>query len=314
LNKIIVLETGIVIKSTGSRYRVMDNGGNVVECLIKGRFRVKGIETTNPVAVGDRVKFMMEPGENRGVITSIEDRKNYIIRRASNLSKRYHIIAANVEKVFLMVTIKMPETPVEFIDRFLVTSEAYRISSAIIFNKMDLYNSEELERVKYLHKLYSRIGYDCYDISVKNGQNIEALIDAMKDRISLFAGNSGVGKSSLINYLNPSLNLKTDEISVYHEQGKHVTTFPEMHPVPFGGFVIDTPGLRGFGIIDMERNEVYHFFPEIFRKSKECRFHNCLHVNEPGCAVLEAIQTGEIDLIRYRSYLKIMEDENRKYR
>ena len=314
MNKIIVLETGIVIKSTGSRYRVMDNGGNVVECLIKGRFRVKGIETTNPVAVGDRVKFMMEPGENRGVITSIEDRKNYIIRRASNLSKRYHIIAANVEKVFLMVTIKMPETPVEFIDRFLVTSEAYRISSAIIFNKMDLYNSEELERVKYLHKLYSRIGYDCYDISVKNGQNIEALIDAMKDRISLFAGNSGVGKSSLINYLNPSLNLKTDEISVYHEQGKHVTTFPEMHPVPFGGFVIDTPGLRGFGIIDMERNEVYHFFPEIFRKSKECRFHNCLHVNEPGCAVLEAIQTGEIDLIRYRSYLKIMEDENRKYR
>jgi len=293
---------------------VLDEDGSKTECTIKGRFRIKGIETTNPVAVGDRVRYVENPGKNSGIITAIEERRNYIIRRASNLSKKYHIIAANIDQSFLMVTLRMPKTLVEFIDRFLATSEAYSIKCSLIFNKTDLYDREDSEKLKYLVNLYSGIGYPCYCISVKNKENIEPLKTALAGKISLLSGNSGVGKSSLLNLLNPSLNLKADEISLYHEQGKHVTTFPEMHPMPFGGYVIDTPGLRGFGLIDMQRNEIYHFFPEIFKKSKECKFHNCLHLNEPGCAVRTAVEKGEIDLMRYRSYLNILEDENRKYR
>jgi len=308
------LETGVVVKSTGSRYKVMIPDGRNIECTIKGRFRIKDIQTTNPIAVGDRVKFSLLPGKETGIISEIEERKNYIIRKASNLSKKYHIIAANIDQVFLMVTIRMPKTLQEFIDRFLATSEAYRIKSIIIFNKIDLYDEEDTAKMNYLASLYSDIGYDCYCISVKTGKNVELVKEAMKDKVNLIAGNSGVGKSSLLNLLNPSLKLKTDELSPYHEQGKHVTTFPEMHPMPFGGYVVDTPGLRGFGIIDMDKNEIYHFFPEIFRKSKECRFHNCLHVNEPGCAVIPAVESGEIDIMRYRSYLNILDDENRKYR
>ncbi|HOU96090.1 MAG TPA: ribosome small subunit-dependent GTPase A [Bacteroidales bacterium] len=305
---------GIVIKSTGSRYRVLGQNGEITECVIKGRFRIKEINTTNPIAVGDHVRFTIEQGKDTGIITEIEERKNYIIRKASNLSKQYHIIAANIDQVLLMVTIKMPETQQEFIDRFLATSEAYRIKTFIIFNKTDLYNDVETTKMNNLINLYSKIGYCCFGISVKTGENISALVEILKDKITLVAGNSGVGKSSLLNYLNPSLNLKTEEISTYHEQGKHITTFPEMHAMPFGGFIIDTPGIRAFGIIDMEKNEIYHFFPEIFRKSAECKFHNCLHVNEPGCAVRQALETGEIDRRRYRSYLNILEDENRKYR
>ncbi len=308
------MKTGLVIKSTGSRYIVLGDDGSKVECTIKGTFRIKDVETTNPVAVGDRVRYIENQSKETGVITAIEERKNYIIRRASNLSKKYHIIAANIDQSFLMVTLRMPKTFVEFIDRFLVTSEAYRIKCSLIFNKIDLYDDTEYNKMKYLINLYSGIGYDCFSISVKNNENIEPLKNALAGKISLLSGNSGVGKSSLLNLLNPSLNLKTDEISLYHEQGKHVTTFPEMHPMPFGGFVIDTPGIKGFGIIDMERNEIYHFFPEIFRKSRECRFYNCLHVNEPGCAVRPAVENGEIDPVRYRSYLNILEDENRKYR
>lgn len=292
----------------------MHNSGKIIECTIKGKFRVKGIRTTNPVAVGDRVKFIISGKDNTGVITELLERTNYIIRKSSNLSKESQIIAANVDQVFLMVTIKLPETPVEFIDRFLITTEAYRIRTMIVFNKTDLYNQYDTERMESLIEMYTEIGYNCITISVKNGTGIEILIDAVKDRISLLSGNSGVGKTTLLNYLNPALNLKTEEISEYHRQGKHITTFPEMHPMPFGGYIIDTPGIRGFGVIDMERSEIYHFFPEIFRISRDCRFNNCLHLEEPGCAVIKAVESGEINPLRYRSYFNILEDENRKYR
>lgn len=304
----------MVIKSTGSRYRVLCDVTGLVECTIKGKFRVKGMRTTNPVSVGDRVIVDISPREGTGVIIELLDRSNYIIRKSSNLSKESQIIAANVDQVFLMVTIKLPETPVEFIDRFLVTTEAYRIKTAIIFNKTDLYDSYETERMEYLISLYSSIGYDCFRLSLEKKPDIISLVAAMKDKISLVSGNSGVGKTSLLNLLNPALNLKTGEISDFHRQGKHITTFPEMHPMPFGGFLIDTPGIRGFGVIDMDRKEIYHFFPEIFKKSGDCRFYNCLHLEEPGCAVRDAVENGDINHLRYRSYLNILGDENRKYR
>ena len=308
------LERGLVIKSTGNRYRVLSATGKIIDCSIKGKFRIKGTRNTNPVAVGDNVLIEMNLKDSSGIITELLDRRNYIIRKASNLSKHSQIIAANVDHLFLMVTIKLPETPVEFIDRFLMTAEAYRIKTSIIFNKTDLYDSEELNRMEYLIALYRGIGYDCYSLSLKKEIRVDEIIAAMRDKINLLSGNSGVGKTTLLNYLNPSLNLKTENISDYHKQGKHITTFPEMHMMPFGGYVIDTPGIRGFGIIDMDRNEIYHFFPEIFRKSKECRFYNCLHLEEPGCAVRDAAEAGIINPMRYRSYLKILEDENRKYR
>jgi len=303
-----------VIKSTGSRYRVLCDGSGNVECTIKGKFRVKGMRTTNPVAVGDKVVVDISPRDGTGIIIELLDRTNYIIRKASNLSKESQIIAANIDQVFLMVTIKLPETPVEFIDRFLVSTEAYRIKTAIIFNKTDLYDGSELEKMEYLISLYASIGYKCFRLSLENEPDFSGLIATMKDKISLISGNSGVGKTTLLNFLNPSLNLKTGEISGYHRQGKHITTFPEMHPMPFGGYVIDSPGIRGFGMIDMEREEIYHFFPEIFKKSHDCRFHNCLHLEEPGCAVLDAVKKGEINYLRYRSYLNILEGGNRKYR
>lgn len=308
------MEQGIVIKSTGSRYRVLYGEGNVVDCIIKGKFRVRELKNTNPLAVGDRVRFEFEPGGGSGVITELLDRKNYILRKASNLSKQSQIIASNIDHVFLMFTITYPETPVEFIDRFLITAEAYRIPASLIINKTDLYCEEDEARMEYLVSVYEKIGYKCFKISVKNGTGLDSLATLMKDKTSLIAGNSGVGKTTLLNAFNPALNLKTGEISDYHKQGKHVTTFPEMHRMPFGGYLIDSPGIRGFGVVDMDRNEIYHFFPEIFRISKGCRFYNCLHLDEPGCAVRNAVETGEIDQLRYRSYLNILEDDNRKYR
>jgi ribosome biogenesis GTPase len=308
------LERGLIIKSTGSRYRVLNGSGKIINCTIKSRFRVKGTRNTNPVAVGDNVLLEINLKDSTGVITGLLDRRNYIIRKAPNLSKHSQIIAANVDQLFLMVTIKSPETPIEFIDRFLMTAEAYRIKTSIIFNKTDLYNEEEIDRMEFLISLYSGIGYECFRLSLKKEIRTDDLIAAMKDKINLLSGNSGVGKTSLLNCLNPELNLKTEDISDYHKQGKHITTFPEMHRMPFGGYVIDTPGIRGFGVIDMDRNEIYHFFPEIFSKSKECRFYNCLHLEEPGCAVRDAAESGMINPMRYRSYLNILEDENRKYR
>jgi ribosome biogenesis GTPase len=308
------LERGLVIKSTGSRYKVLFGQGIIAECTIKGKLRVKEVRTTNPIAVGDNVMFEKDKTENRGIITEVLDRKNYIIRKSSNLSKHSQIIAANLDQVFLMVTIILPETQVEFIDRFLATAEAYRIPAKIIFNKVDLYSGQDNARMEFLISMYSKIGYECFRLSLKEEINTDLLKDAMSNKMNLLSGNSGVGKTTLLNLFNPDLNLKTEEISEYHKQGKHVTTFPEMHPMPFGGYIIDTPGIRGFGVIDMDRKEIYHFFPEIFRKSKDCRFYNCLHLEEPGCAVRSSVEDGGIDPLRYRSYLNILEDENPKYR
>ncbi|MFO7620419.1 MAG: ribosome small subunit-dependent GTPase A [Bacteroidales bacterium] len=308
------MDKGIVIKSTGIRYRVLGENTGIIDCTIKGKFRVKELRTTNPVAVGDNVLFTFDPATNTGVINEVLNRKNYILRRSSNLSKQAQIIAANIDQAFIFITIILPETPLEFIDRFLITAEAYRIPAKVIINKTDLYGDEEIARMDHLISLYSRIGYECIKISVTESTNLETIRQLLANRITLISGNSGVGKTSLLNALDPSLNLKTEEISGYHKQGKHVTTYPEMHRMPFGGFVIDTPGIRGFGVVDMDKNEIYHFFPEIFTTASECRFYNCLHLDEPGCAVRKSVEEGSIDFFRYRSYLSIMEDDNSKYR
>ncbi len=308
------LEKGVVLKSTGSRYRILYGDGKIIDCSIKGKLRIKQVRTTNPVAVGDYILFEIEKKTHSGIITEVLDRRNYILRKASNLSKHSQILAANIDQVFLMITIILPETPVEFIDRFLISAEAYRVPAKIIINKTDLYGEDEIAKMEYVESIYNKIGYETIRLSLKNETNTEALKDLMKDKTSLVSGNSGVGKTTLLNTLNPSLRLKTAEISDYHKQGKHITTFPEMHLMPFGGFVIDTPGIRGFGVVDMAKNEIYHFFREIFIFSKDCRFNNCLHLDEPGCAVRSAVEKGEIAFLRYKSYLNIMEGDNGKYR
>jgi ribosome biogenesis GTPase len=308
------LEKGIVLKSTGSRYRLLCNDGKTIECSIKGKLRIKELRTTNPVAVGDMVLFEVDPKSGSGIITGVLDRTNYILRKASNLSRHSQIIAANIDQLFLMITIILPETPVEFVDRFLITAEAYRIPATIIINKTDLYGEQETKKMEYLEAMYGRIGYDCVRLSLKEMRGLDSLKESMKDKISLVSGYSGVGKTTLLNTLYPALQLKTGKISDYHKQGKHITTFPEMHKMPFGGFVIDTPGIRGFGVVDMEKNEIYHFFREIFLISKNCKFNNCLHLDEPGCAVRTAVENGDIDFLRYRSYLNIMDGDDRKYR
>lgn len=308
------LEKGVVLKSTGIHYKVLNSDGVVFLCSVRGKLRIKELWTTNPIAVGDNVLFEIDAKNNSGIITEVLDRRNYILRKATNLSKQFQIIAANIDQVYLMITIILPETQAEFIDRFLITAEAYRIPARIIINKTDLYGKDEIEKVDYLESVYGKIGYECIRLSLYDKNNLEALILQMTDKTSLISGNSGVGKTTLLNTLNPGLKLKTAEISDYHKQGKHVTTFPEMHRMPFGGFVIDTPGIRGFGIVDMERNEIYHFFREIFIISKNCRFNNCLHLDEPGCAVRAAVENGEINFLRYKSYLNIMEGNEGKYR
>lgn len=295
-------------------YKVLDPGGVITDCSIRGKLRTREFQITNPIAVGDNVLFEKDPKTGSGIITEVLERKNYILRKASNLSKQSQIIAANIDQAILMITIALPETPVEFIDRFLITAEAYRVPAMIIINKTDLYRGDDLDKLERIESLYGKIGYECIRLSLKTMTNIEDVIACLKDKVSLISGNSGVGKTSLLNTLDPSLRLKTGEISGYHKQGKHITTFPEMHRMPFGGFVIDTPGIRGFGIVDMEREEIYHFFREIFQVSKGCRYNNCLHLDEPGCAVREAVQNGEIDFLRYRSYLNIVEGDDRKYR
>ncbi len=308
------MEKGIVLKSTGIHYKVLNSDGFVMDCSIKGKLRIKEFQITNPIAVGDNVLFETDKKDESGIITEVLDRRNYILRKATNLSKQSQIIASNIDQVFLMITIILPETQVEFIDRFLITAEAYRITAKIIINKTDLYKEAEIEKMNYLESMYTKIGYECIRLSLYENTNLDSLILQMKDKTSLISGNSGVGKTTLLNTLNPELRLKTAKISDSHKQGKHITTFPEMHNMPFGGFVIDTPGIRGFGVVDMEKNEIYHFFREIFRISEYCRFNNCLHLEEPGCAVRVAVEKGEIDFLRYRSYLNIMDGDNRKYR
>jgi ribosome biogenesis GTPase len=308
------LEKGVVLKSTGSRYRVLLSDGKIIDCSVKGKLRISEFRTTNPIAVGDNILFEKDEKSESGVITEVLDRRNWILRKASNLSKHSQIIAANIDQAFLMITIILPETPVEFIDRFLITAEAYRVPVKIIINKTDLYGEDETAKMEYLESIYENIGYECIRLSMKENKSHDDLKQLMKGKTTLISGYSGVGKTTLLNSLNPALNLKTAGISEYHKQGKHITTFPEMHQMPFDAFVIDTPGIRGFGVVDMEREEIYHFFREIFEKSKECRFNNCLHLDEPGCAVRSAVEKGEIAFLRYKSYLNIMDGDNGKYR
>lgn len=305
---------GLVIKNTGSWYTVRTDEEKDIDCKVKGNFRLKGIRSTNPVAVGDRVNIEVNQ-EGTAFITEIEDRKNYIIRRASNLSKLSHIIAANIDQAFLVVTVNYPITTTIFIDRFLATAEAYRVPVRLVFNKIDRYNMEDTEYMEGLINLYASIGYPCSRICAKTGKGVEELKEEMKGKISLLSGHSGVGKSTIINLLIPGTDLKTGDISEYHNKGMHTTTFSEMVALPHGGYLIDTPGIKGFGTIEMEGAEIAHYFPEIFKYSADCRFNNCTHRHEPGCAVLKAVEEHYISESRYRSYLSIMEDKNEsKYR
>lgn len=300
---------GIVTKSTGSWYSVRTNENDVYQCRIPGKFRIKGIKSTNPIAVGDEVVFELEPNKDTGVVKDIKERRNFIVRKSVNLSKQTHIIASNIDIAFLVVTINNPETTTSFIDRFLATAEAYSIKAVLLFNKIDTHD-EETEELRQIYKfIYSDIGYECIEISAKKGINIDAVKEMMKDKVSLFSGHSGVGKSTLINTIEPSLNLKTKKISEQHQQGQHTTTFAEMFSLSFGGYIIDTPGIRGFGVVDFNKNEVTDYFPEFFKLKSECKFNNCLHVNEPKCAVKAALENGEISETRYESYLQLLEDD-----
>ena len=291
-----------------------DEKGNITDCVIKGKFRIKGIRTTSPVAAGDIVFFEKQEETSTGIITEIKERKNYVIRKATRLSKESQIIAANIDQLIILATITEPETHPEFIDRVLVTAEAYRIPAKIIFNKTDIYSKEHIYKRDYLVSVYKKIGYDSCSISLLNDDHTGMLAEMVKNRVTLLTGNSGVGKSSLINKIEPSYNIKVEDISDYHRMGKHTTTFAEMYALSGGGYIIDTPGIKGFGIIDMIKEEIYHFFPEIFRASGKCRYYNCLHINEPGCEVKRQLEKGEIEQFRYRSYLKIFKDNNSKYR
>ncbi len=305
---------GLVVKNTGSWYTVRTNEGYDVESKIKGSFRLKGIRTTNPVAVGDRVEIE-ENREGTAFITAIEDRKNYIIRRASNLSKQAHIIAANVDQAMLIVTVNYPITTTIFIDRFLATAEAYRVPVKLVFNKIDRYDSDDKEYLQGLIQLYTTIGYPCSMLSAEREDGLEALKADLKGKITVLSGHSGVGKSTIINKLIPGISLRTGDISEYHNKGMHTTTFSEMVALPEGGYLIDTPGIKGFGTIDMEEAEISHYFPEIFKISADCRFNNCTHRHEPGCAVLKAVSNHYISESRFRSYLSILDDkEESKYR
>ncbi|MCL6219904.1 ribosome small subunit-dependent GTPase A [Zunongwangia pacifica] len=307
---------GTVYKSTGSWYQVKAENGKFYDCRIKGKFRIKGIKSTNPVAVGDKVEIDLEEisGQTQGVIKKIKDRDNYIIRRSVNLSKQTHIIAANIDQVFLMVTLNNPPTFTTFIDRFLVTAEAYHVKAVLLFNKIDTYNEDELLEIKFLAKLYRDIGYECIGISAKGGKNVDKVKEMMLGKTSMFSGHSGTGKSTLINALEPSLNLKTLEISEQHKQGQHTTTFAEMFDLSFDARIIDTPGIKGFGVVDIEKEELGNYFPEFFELKQDCKFHNCLHLNEPKCAVKDALEEGEIPWSRYKSYLQIIEGEDEPYR
>ena len=307
---------GIVYKSTGTWYTVKSEDGKFYECRIKGKFRIKGIKSTNPVAVGDRVQFELEEtgDEVVGVITDIQDRINYIIRKSVKLSKQTHIIAANIDQVFLLVTLKNPKTYTVFIDRFLATSEAYDVPAILLFNKIDIYEKEELEEVDELVELYTAVGYPCYCISAKTGENIDQIRDLMKDKTNMFAGHSGVGKSTLVNYISPEINIKTTEISEQHLQGQHTTTFAEMYDLEFGARIIDTPGIKGFGIVDMDPDEIGDYFPDIFRLKGDCKFNNCLHLDEPHCAVKLALENDELSISRYHSYVQMVTGEEDTYR
>lgn len=305
---------GLVIKNTGSWYTVKTDDGQLIESKIKGNFRLKGIRSTNPVAVGDHVEIITNQ-EGTAFISAIEDRRNYIIRKSPNLSKQSHILAANVDQALLVVTVNYPQTSTTFIDRFLASAEAYSVPVVLVFNKHDLLSEEELHYEKMMCTLYETVGYKCIEISAETGEGVEQLFPILKDKISLLSGNSGVGKSTLINRLIPHASQRTAEISDAHNTGMHTTTFSEMIELPGGGYLIDTPGIKGFGTFDIEKEELTSYFKEIFRFSKDCRFSNCTHTHEPGCAVIKAVEDHFIAASRYQSYLSMLEDKDEnKYR
>lgn len=304
---------GIVVKSTGSWYNVLSDN-QVFKCRIKGKFRIKGIKSTNPVTVGDTVDFNLEDRSDFGIIHNIHTRKNYIIRKSVNLSKQTHIIASNIDQVFLFVTVENPVTTTGFIDRFLASAEAYKIPLILLFNKVDVLEDKALILKEKLQDIYQKIGYQTLDVSAKKEINIEKVKILMKDKVSLFAGHSGVGKSTLANKLDTNLQLKTQEISAQHKQGQHTTTFAEMFSLPFGGFLIDTPGIKGFGVVDFNKEEVGDYFKEFFVLKKHCKFNNCIHINEPKCAVKKSLENGEIAPSRYKNYVQILEGNQEHYR
>lgn len=302
---------GRVTKSTGSWYTLREESGKIYNARIRGKFRLSNIQHTNPIAVGDFVDFDIDQDEI-AVITKIHERKNYIIRKSVNLSKKSHIIASNIDKAFLVVTVDNPKTSFGFIDRFLVTAEAYQIPVVLVFNKMDVYDEFLLEEVEFYRKTYEVIGYESIAISAQTGYNMDELKAELKDITSLVSGHSGVGKSTLMNILNPDLDLKTSVISDFNQKGQHTTTFAQMYEWPFGGFCIDTPGIKEFGLVEMNKQEIQNYFPEIFALKGECKFDNCMHLNEPKCAIQDAVEKGEISPTRYENYLGFLGeiDEN----
>jgi ribosome biogenesis GTPase len=308
--------TGTVYKSTGSWYSVKTPNGDFYECRIKGKFRIQGIKSTNPLAVGDRVDFDLETSNNTktGVITTIHPRQNYIVRKSVNLSKQTHIIASNIDQVFLLITIDSPPTFTSFIDRFLATTEAYGVTAVLLFNKIDVNDESSQKIVEDLTTLYEGIGYQCLSISAVTGTNLEAVKTLMIGKSSMFAGHSGVGKSTLVNAIEPGLNIKTKEISEQHKQGQHTTTFAEMFDLSFEAQIIDTPGIKGFGVVDMEASEIDNYFPELFALKQGCKFNNCLHLHEPQCAVKSALENNQIAASRYKSYIQILEGDEEHYR
>lgn len=308
--------TGTVYKSTGSWYTVKTDLGTFFDCRIKGKFRLRDIKSTNPIAVGDVVDFDIETLDNvtNGIIHHIHDRKNYIVRKSVNLSKQTHIIASNIDQVFLLITLTNPPTLTSFIDRFLVTTQAYSIKTILLFNKVDTYDEDTLGEVKHMAHVYRKIGYECIGISASTGKNVDKVKTIMTSKTSMFAGHSGVGKSTLVNAIEPGLDLKTKAISMQHSQGQHTTTFAEMFDLSFGARIIDTPGIKGFGIVDMDKEEIGDYFPEFFALKQNCKFNNCLHVEEPKCAVKEALENDEVAYSRYRSYLQMLEGDDDHYR
>lgn len=305
------MKKGIVYRSTGSWYTV-ESQGVFYECRIKGKLRLKGIKSTNPVAVGDRVHFDIDSHAqaNEGNITQIEERQNYIVRKSVNLSKQTHIIASNIDQVFLLVTLNNPPTFPAFIDRFLVTAEAYQIPAVLLFNKIDTYTNAELDDLKMLQNIYQEIGYVTQVISAINGKGVDTIKILMQDKVSMFSGHSGVGKSTLVNAISPELALKTAAISKQHQQGTHTTTFAEMFALSDGIKIIDTPGIKGFGVVDMLPEEIGNYFPEFYKRKMDCKFHNCIHINEPKCAIIDAVENEEIALSRYTSYVQMMEEDS----